>query len=93
MSSRNLEDLRGQVEIVKYCKTKTAELKELQDKAVDEIKAAMGEAENGMLDGEPVIRWDHQKRVSLDQKALKDERPEIAAEFMVATEVRRFQVL
>ena len=93
MSSKNLETLRGQVQILQMCKEKKAQLKELEEQALDAVKTLMGEAENGLLDGEPVVRWDHQKRVSLDQKALKDAHPELVAEFMVATEVRRFQIL
>ncbi len=93
MSSKNLETLRGQVQILQMCKEKKAQLKELEDTALDAIKALMGEAENGLLDGEPVIRWDHQKRVSLDQKALKADHPDIVASYSTASEVRRFQVL
>jgi len=90
---KDLDSVRAQVAVLVHCKTKRAELKELEDRARAAVEDAMGEDENGSLDGEPVIRWSHSKRRQLDQKALRDKEPEIAEEYTTTVNVRRFEVL
>lgn len=88
----DLAELRAQVEILKWCKAKRAEIAELEAAAKDAVQAALGDDEEGVIDGEIVITWKAHKRVALDQRYLKKTFPEVAAECQVTSEVRRFEV-
>lgn len=89
---RDLTALRAQIEILRWCKTRRAEIKELEDQAKEVVQAAMGDSDTGMLDGQPAIVWKSHKRTSLDQKYLKDKFADVHAECLVTSEVRRFEV-
>lgn len=56
------------------------------------LKAAMGEATEGFVNGQRVITWRPASRRSIDVGALRAARPEIADEFTTVTESRRFLV-
>lgn len=88
----SLDDLRAQVEILKWCKAKRAEIKELEDNAKEAVQAALGDNEAGTVDGELAVTWKVSKRTALDQAYLKKTFPEVAAECQVTSEVRRFEV-
>lgn len=90
---KNLNELRGQVEILKYCKAKRAELKELEDNAKAAIQDALGDDDAGTVDGELAVTWKSSKRTTLDQQYLKKTFPQVVAECQVTTEVRRFEVV
>lgn len=93
MTSVNLESLRAQIEILRMCKRRKSDLKELEDNARGAVEEAMGEADTGTLDGEVAITWKRHKRRSLDQKALAAAHPETVEEFRTTTEVRKFEVM
>jgi predicted phage-related endonuclease len=93
MTSVNLDSLRAQVEILRHCKQRKGELKELEDNARGAIEEAMGEADTGTLDGSVAVVWKRHKRRSVDQKALGKAHPEIVEEFRKTTEVRQFEVV
>jgi putative phage-type endonuclease len=56
------------------------------------IKAAAGDAETILFNGEKVATWKSNETTSLDTKRLKAERPEIYEEFAKTTTVRRFLI-
>jgi putative phage-type endonuclease len=61
--------------------------------AVDNrIRAAMGEATEGYIDGELAVSWRPQERRSLDAKALKADHPGFAAEYEKITTSRVLRV-
>lgn len=93
MSSVSLDHIKAHVDILAYAKRKQAELAETVERSRAAIEEALGENEVGTLEGEPAIRWSHQKVNRLNQKTLKAERPEIVAEYTEASEQRRFEVL
>lgn len=93
MSGANLNELRSAVALLRWAKQRKAEIKEIEDRAAEAVKAAMGDAELGMMDDQLVVTWKGYKRTALDQKALKEEHPEIAALYQKTTVVRRFEVL
>jgi predicted phage-related endonuclease len=93
MSAVNLNSVRAAVEILHWAKLRKAEIKELEENARATVESALGDAELGTVDGVPAIKWGSYKRTALDQKALKQARPEIVAEFQKTTEVRRFEIL
>lgn len=89
----NLDNLRAQIAILRHVKAKRLELSELEANARAAVEEALGEDEEGTLDGVTVIRWSRQKRTSLNQKLLKELHPEIAAECMDTVEVRRMLII
>lgn len=90
----DLEELRAQVELLRWCRDKKAEIKQIEETARAEIEAALGDHDDeGSLDGEPVIRWRFHKRSALDQKLLKETFPEVFETCKRVTEVRRFEVV
>lgn len=88
-----LDELKAHIDILKFCKTKQAELAEMVERSRAAIEEVLGDEEIGTIEGEPVVRWTHQKVNRLNQKALKAERPEIVAEYTEASTQRRFEVL
>lgn len=61
--------------------------------AIDtELKAIAGEHEAVLLDGQQVYAWKPQSRQSLDTKRLRDEHPDLAAQYMRTTTFRRLTV-
>jgi predicted phage-related endonuclease len=89
----NLDPIRGQIEILRFVKARKAELKELEDRARAAIEAAMGDAEEGTLDGKVAITWKTAKRRSLDQKALARDHPDLVEEYKTVSPYRRFEVV
>jgi predicted phage-related endonuclease len=89
----NLDELRAQVELLRWAKERKAELKVIEDNARDAVEAALGDHDVGSLDGEPVVMWRFTKRTALDQKLLKELFPDVFEECKRTTEVRRFEVL
>jgi predicted phage-related endonuclease len=84
--------MRAQVEILRWCKNKRAEIKELEDQAKAAVQSALDDDMVGTVDGGVAVTWKSQKRTALDQQLLKRLYPEAAAECMSTTEVRRFEV-
>jgi len=95
MSSVKLDALRAQVEILRHVKQREAELKELKAQAREQIEELMAhsDADEGTIDGRPVISWRHYKRKALNQKLLKQLHPDVYAECEDTTEYSRFEVL
>lgn len=57
------------------------------------FKAAMGDAEVALVDGEPVLTYRTTLRTALSQKKLKEVYPVTALMCMVSKPVRTFQLL
>lgn len=93
MSTVDLSDVRGSVELLKWAKAQQAKLKEVEANARAAIEEKMGEAEIGTLDGEDVISWSHFKKRQLDQKALREKHPELVEEYTNLVESRQFKVI
>jgi predicted phage-related endonuclease len=88
----DISNMRAQVEILRWCKNKRAEIKELEDQAKAAVQSALDEDTVGTVDGDVAVTWKSHKRNALDQKLLQRLYPETAAECMSTTEVRRFEV-
>ena len=95
MSSVKLDALRAQVEILRHCKQREAELKELKTEAREQIEELMAQegADEGTLDGRPVVNWRQYKRTALNQKLLKQLHPDVYEECKDVTEYTRFEIL
>lgn len=88
----DMEKVRANVEVLKYCAARIAELKEMQATSRAVVEEALGDNEIGTLDGEEVVSYKHVKSRRLDQKALKEHYPDVAEECMTTVESRRFEV-
>lgn len=93
MSRVNLDQLRAQLEILRFIKDKRAELKQLEETARDAVEAALGDNDEGTLDGHVAVTWKTHKRKALNQKLLREAYPEIYESCKDTTEVRRFEVV
>jgi predicted phage-related endonuclease len=89
----NLDHLRGYIELLTWAKAEKAKIKEIEDAAKAVIEEALGDSDEGTVDGETVVVWKSHKRTALDQRLLKQLFPDAAAECMSTTEVRRFEVV
>lgn len=66
--------------------------KERRTEAENRIKALLGDAEVGLIAGEPAVTWKAIHTNRLDTKALKEQRPDIYDEFVRTSVSRRFDV-
>lgn len=89
----DLEKLRWAVETLRAVKDRKAELKAAEEMARDAIEQALGDSDEGELDGHPVVTWKYIKRNALDQKFLRETYPELYESCKRVTEVRRFEVV
>lgn len=86
----NLDGLKAQLAILEHCRTKKAELAELETQAKSAIQNALGDREYGTVDGRIACTWKIVRRKTLDQKLLQQRHPEVAEECTVTAESRRF---
>lgn len=93
MTLRDLENVRAELAILAHVARQKKQLKQLEDQAKPVVLEALGDATDGVLDGELVIQRKTHKRSSLDQKALRAEEPEIAALYTKTTEVTRTELV
>ena len=93
MAAVDLEKLRWAVEALRMVKDRKAELKATEELARDAIEQALGDGDEGKLDGHVVVTWRYIKRNALDQQFLKDTYPELYASCKRVTEVRRFEIV
>lgn len=89
----DLEKLRWAVETLQWTKDRKAELKAAEDAARDALQQALGDNDEGELDGHVVVTWKFFKRNALDQTFLKDTYPELFESCKRVTEVRRFEIV
>jgi hypothetical protein len=88
MSKRvDLEPVRHWAEKLFDAKDKIARYKQIESEARDMILDAMGDAEEGMLDGRVVLTHEksYQRRISIED--LRARFPEIAAQVEADTEI------
>jgi predicted phage-related endonuclease len=93
MGTVNLNEQRVQILLLRWCKTRKAEIADVERQARAAIEEALGDNESGTVDGELAVTWKTHKRRALDQKALKESHPELVEEFTAINDVRRFEVI
>ena len=62
------------------------------ERAANLLRAALGEAEEGRLDGQTVVTWKATKRRDIDTRRLREDLPDVAARYERVSQVRRFVV-
>lgn len=93
MAAIDLERLRWAVETLREVKNRKAELKAAEELARDAIEQALGDSDEGEIDGHVVVTWRYIKRNALDQQFLRDTYPDLYESCKRVTEVRRFEVV
>lgn len=89
----DLEKLRWAIETLQWTKARKAELKAAEDAARDALEQALGDNDEGELDGHVVVTWKFFKRNVLDQTFFKDTYPDLYESCKKVTEVRRFEIV
>jgi predicted phage-related endonuclease len=92
MSTVNLDHLKAQVELLRWCRARESEIADVKKQARAAIEEALGDNESGSVDGELAVAWRTQKRKSLNQKILKENFPDAYENSLETTEVRRFEI-
>ena len=85
----------GWVEILRKIKAKRAELDTLEARAREEIQAALGDTEEGRLNGKAVVRWSHTAAPKqFNKKAFVKDHPDLAKKYTTYGQPgRRFTLL
>lgn len=86
-------EARAWIEQYREAATVEREAARRREEAANRIKALLGEAEVGLIAGEPVVSWKQVTRRSIDAKALRAELPEVADRFTVQSTYRTFRLL
>jgi hypothetical protein len=82
------------IAVLKYVAAQQVKLDDMKERAEATIKAALGDQfEEGHVDGKPVVRWTKSNTHFLNQKRLREERPDIHAEFYDSREQRTFKLV
>lgn len=89
----DIDHVLAQIEILRWAKNRRAEIKDIEDAAKAVVQEALGDNDEGVIDGHVVVTWKSHKRTALDSAALKREQPDTYALYSKTSEVRRFEVL
>jgi putative phage-type endonuclease len=84
----DLGELRGHVRSLHEIRAAQRVLKRQAAQLENEVRAALGNADEGQVDGQTVITWRPHTRRDLDRKKLRDEQPVIADKYTVTRPVR-----
>lgn len=84
----SLDDIALVVVAWRAAKDDERQAKAERDEAEAAIKAALGDADEGTIDGQRVVSWRSQTRRSLDTKALSAAEPDLAKRFARETSFR-----
>lgn len=84
------EDTARWLDALHQARAQIAEWERIAERATDKVKAAMGDAEEAVVDGRTVARWAYVNSSRVDVKKLEAEHPDLAEQFRVPTVVRRF---
>jgi predicted phage-related endonuclease len=94
MTEVDLESVRGAVELLRYCAGPSErKIKEVEDNAKAAVQDAMGDADVGLLDGEPAIQWPTFKENRFDSAAFRADHAELWEQYKAVNEKRRFDVV
>lgn len=84
---------RQWVNAYKQAKQRLADDQELLDRCREQIEAALGDAEVGTVEGQPVVRNTTVTSTRLDTRKLKEQHPDLYEQFCRPQMSRRFTVV
>lgn len=76
--------------LIADCDAKIKDLEEIRKIARGHLERMLGDAEVGLVDGQPAVRWSFVSSRRFDQSKFKAAHPDLAREFMVEGVGRRF---
>lgn len=78
---------------LRHARDRTAYYREIEEQSRAIIESELGDAHDAAtVDGVEVVTWTYVKSTRLDQKALKEQAPDLWAVFCAPTQTRRFVV-
>lgn len=81
------------VQTIRVAKAEIAKWKAVQEAAEEKVKAALGDAESGEIDGHTVVKYQTYASSSFDVKKMRAEVPAVIwGPYVRATTPRRFTV-
>lgn len=83
-------DVAQWVTAYREARDQAAHWQTIADRAREHIEDALGEAEEGYVNGTPAVRWSYVNSTRVDVTKLQAERPDVADTFRVPTVTRRF---
>lgn len=83
-------DARNWLALIRQCDADIKDLEETKKLARARIEQMLGEAEVGLVDGQPAVHWTIVSSRRLDQRKLKDQAPELVDACTVTSMSRRF---
>lgn len=70
-----------------------ADLEEQRKLAREQLEDALGDAEEGLIDGRPAVRYPLVTTTRVDVKALRSEMPDVAARYAKVSTSRRLSLV
>lgn len=89
-SSVELDDVSDMIDELRLRKAEAKQLEASIGQIENALKARLGDAEAGTLDGEPVVTWKPVTSTRFDSKACKAQAPDVFERFATQTTSRRF---
>lgn len=81
------------IEVYEHALQQISHYTDLRDRSRVKIEEALGEAEEGTVNGVPRVQWTRSERRALDQKRLAEDYPDVREECMKDTVVRTFKLV
>lgn len=88
-----IDALAGWISVYRAAVAEKKRAEEVIAQAREKIEDALGDAEVGTVDGQPVVRWTFVRSERFDQKKAKALLGDDAAACIVPTESRRFSLV
>ncbi len=94
MSTTDITGLAGWIDVLRAARAERKRIDEVITQAEDRIKDALGDVEDGLVNGQPAVRWTYVTSTRLDQKLAKSLlTPDQLAACMTETRSRRFTLV
>ena len=92
-TSINIDDFEGTYNELVDIMAEIAKLEESKTLLQDELKRIIGEGNTGLIAGKPVAKWRVYTTTRLDQTAIKNELPELAARYSKTSVTKSFVLI
>lgn len=93
LQSAAIDEIVGWVTVLRKATEEKKRAEEVIAQAREKIEDALGDAEVGTVDGQPVVRWTFVRSERFDQKKAKALLGDDAAACIVPIETRRFTLV
>ena len=90
---KDIDDLAGTYEQLRTVKEQIAKLKELQTLLEDQLKAAIGEGNIGIIAGRPVATYSVYDKRQFQQAMFKETMPDVYANFCTIVTSKAFKLI